>query len=485
MNIWILTIGSSDIQLKTKTNWTKLFRDVRSQLDDRGFTPSDAIEQRFQVPARVLGVVYSQQQAEQHFDDLFFPLIDNFLSEIKDQPIDKIILVLGDQSIFQPAERSSQNHAYWQDTCTLQPLLEKYLKQKLEKSPPELQFQPSFLRPTSIAEGLDDWNAVLKLVQSEFSSLEFPDDATIYVSHQAGTPAISSAVQFTSLSRFGQQVKFLVSNERNSKLTRVLDSSEYLKGIRKQEAKTLLERHNYSGVKELLAPYLIPEVEILLKAAVQWNCAEFKKFADELRNCSNQNLKEAAQERTKEENWWWSAYESAYLAVVRLKQKNTVEAMFHSFRAVEGVIGYWSKQEYPDDIKDRKGKPVAILRSSSKLPQYLIEKLQGCKDYEMALYGESLFQLLRESKPELQENEDTKAIWKSAKSKRNDQFHQLLGLDEKGVFQAWGMNSQSSWEIRLRNCLNLIANQEHFTSIEKASLMAKVHEELKKAIAHL
>jgi len=47
MNIWILTIGSSDVQLKIKANWTRLFRAVRSQLDDRGFTPVDGIEGRF------------------------------------------------------------------------------------------------------------------------------------------------------------------------------------------------------------------------------------------------------------------------------------------------------------------------------------------------------------------------------------------------------------------------------------------------------
>jgi hypothetical protein len=194
-------------------------------------------------------------------------------------------------------------------------------------------------------------------------------------------------------------------------------------------------------------------------------------------------LKQEAQERTKEENWWWSAYESAYLAIVCLEQKNTVEAMFHSFRAVEGVIGYWSKQEYPGDIEHRKGKPVAILCSPSNLPQYLIEQLKESKNNEMALYGEGLFKLLRESKPEFKEDNDMKVIWNSAKSKRNDQFHQLLGLDEKEVFQAWGMNSQRSWETRLLNCLKLITNQSHFTSIKKASLMAKVHKELVNAIA--
>jgi hypothetical protein len=72
------------------------------------------------------------------------------------------------------------------------------------------------------------------LVQQAFSSIEIDKNTTVYVSHQAGTPAISSAVQFVSLARFGKQVKFLVSNEYNPSLTKVIDASQYLKGIQVQ-----------------------------------------------------------------------------------------------------------------------------------------------------------------------------------------------------------------------------------------------------------
>lgn len=183
MNIWILTLGSSDVQLKAKDNWRKLFGTGRSQLQpDRGFSPpNEPINDRFPIPARVMGVVYTQSQAEQYFDDLTFPLIDNFVNEINNRSIviDKIILVLSDQSIFGIAQRSSQQHPYWQDTCTLQPILEKYLMQNLQRSSPNLQFQTLCLKPTSTAEGLDDWNAVLKLVQDQFLLLNFSDSATI------------------------------------------------------------------------------------------------------------------------------------------------------------------------------------------------------------------------------------------------------------------------------------------------------------------
>lgn len=499
MNIWILTIGSSDVQLKTKDNWKRLFGTGRSQLQpERGFSPpNDPIDGRFPVPARVLGVVYSQPQAEQYFDDLVFPLIDNFLSRIKDQPIDKIILVLGDQSIFQPAERRSQNHAYWQDTCTLQPLLEKYLQQKLEESSPDLQFQTLLLRPTSTAEGLDDWNAVLKLVQNEFSSLEFPDNATIYVSHQAGTPAISSAIQFTSLSRFGQRVKFLVSNERDANLTRVLDSSEYLKGIRQREALTLLDRHDYSGVEALVRDYLKEneDTKILLNAAIQWNFAKFDEFANEIQKLSSPEFQALVGEvKERSRRWWWQAYEAAYLGVVRLKQGNTVEAMFHSFRAVEGLLRQWVDECHAEEIK------------RTKHPKCEENKRW---DRNLNTYGEDLYWFLTLKKPvdqtkDIKQNKtlDIFVFGSQIFKRRNDLFHQLKGLQGKDeVFEnwrspnesRWGEQAEKKWQSRVLNCLNFISCQDfQFIDFDQeqmadnaASLIVKIHQKLKQSIAHI
>ncbi len=493
MNIWILTIGSSDIQLKTKANWGKRFGDVRSELDDRGFTPSNGNEGRFQVPARVMGVVYSQPKAEQNFDDLVFPLIDNFLSKIKDQPIDKVILVLGDQSIFQPAERSSQNHAYWQDTCTLQPLLEKYLKQELEKNSPNLQFQPLFLKIKSTTEGLDDWNAVLKLVQDEFSSLDFPDNATIYVSHQAGTPAISSAVQFASLSQFGNQVEFLVSNERDAKLTKILSSSAYLKGIRKKEAEALLKSHNYSGVKNLLDSYLNnekhQETKILLEAAIQWNFAKFDEFAHELQKLSDQDLAQVVKERS--QHYWWTAYEAAYLAFVRLDQKNAVEAFFHSFRAVEGLISKWAEICFPDHVDPNNDSPKLKISILDVFPDYLGKKDQAKQreDFEerktLVLSGFPLYALLRADRPNWKtECRDFSIFTDKIAPKRNKLFHRLKGLQTDEVFKEWEVSSYTEWANRILKYLNFVA-QQSFSTLEDASLMAIVHKKLEKAIVSL
>lgn len=462
MNIWILTIGSSDVQLKPKNNWKNLFGTGRNQLKpDRGFSPAkDPVYDRLRVPARVLGVIYSQSQAEQHFHDLVFPLIDNFLSKIQDKLISKIILILSDQSVFSLAERSPQHHVYWQDTCTLQPILEKYLKNELKDYSPNLHIQPLFLRPISSTKGLDDWDSVLKLVQHEFSQLKLPDDVTIYVSHQASTPAISSAVQFTSLAKFGERVKFLVSNERDAALTRFLPSSAYLRGIRQQEAKALLKSYDYSGMQKLISPYLDvehKETQILLEAAIQWNYAKFEEFADKLQKSSDQKLVQEAKERS--QHWWWTAYEAAWLGVVRLKQENTVEAMFHSFRALEGLAIRYALNK-------------GLNRHGKKVFRYL--KSQKQKQWKEHSFINKLVNL---------EEETDLSAEVDILGRRNTLFHQLSGFTKDNLFDAWNTNEED-WQEVVVECLNFISDQS-FASLEDASLMAKVHQELKESIDQL
>ncbi|MFP4413263.1 hypothetical protein [Coleofasciculus sp.] len=476
MNIWIITIGNSDVQLWTKDHWTNLQRTVRGQLDDRGFTPTEGTDDRFLVPGRVMGTVYSQSQAQDYWDDLAFPLLDNFVGLLREEniEIDQIILILTDQeTLFSRSQRRSTQSAYWQDTCTLEPIVATYLKHQL----PQAQLKRLLLQPQSPTEGLDDWDSVLKLIQSELAQLDFPDAATIYVSHQASTPAISSAVQFETLLRFGHRVQFLVTSERDKELTKILKGSTYLRGIRQQEAKTLLERYDYSGVKALLAPYLKTEVGILLDAAIQWNSAKFDDFAKKVLEYPDNQLRQAVQERTTADNWWWTGYEAAYLGVVRLEQGNTVEAFFHSFRAVEGLIRLFADAKYKDKIEFNKhGAPY--IKFSNK----------NCFN----LYGRKLYEFLeyhycKSSQPI--DPEKDKDIWQFGEvtfDKRNQYFHQLFGLSEQDVFDAWDTDNRMDWEARVLGCLNFIAEPDSpFTALDTASLMYLIQGKLEEAIAQI
>jgi hypothetical protein len=479
MKVWIITTGSSDVQLKTNEHWTILFNKVRGQLGGRTFTLSGD-KSPITVPARVVGTVYGQPDASCYFEDLLFPLLDNFLTKISGEELDEIVLVLTDQhNVFSASERGNSS-PFWQDTCMLLPILKKYLNITF----PNSKVTPILLRPDLPTEGLDDWDYVFQKVQSEFSKLSFSEDSTIYVSHQAGTPAISSAVQFASLARFGTRVRFLVSSARDANLTRKLDSSSYLKGLQVQEAKALLQRFDYAGVMALIEPYLDFKTKILLEAAIQWNLADFNAFQGLL------------PETNKTTGFWWTGFESAYLACIRYKQKNIVEALFHSFRAAEGMICQWAESEYANHIfYDEKGSPQVKDSIQTILPEYWekIEKsnsrwIQGLKDQNkpicVGLFSNTLYSLFQKARQGAKRNNFMKIIWGGAKDERNQQFHRLLGLQEEDLFMAWKATSEQEWQANLLGCLNFISKQ-NFQSLQETSLMAQVHRDLEREIASL
>lgn len=521
MNFWIITTGSSDVQLMTKDNWSQLHKKVRSQLEtQKQFTPAESEQsdqKRWLVPSRVMGRVYSPALKE-HYSDLDFPLLNSFLNYLKNPEtkvdLSRIIVLLTDQSEgVKSAEKNKPSHPFWQDTCTLQPILEKYLQEQFPdvKVDPERDFlilKPEKNEQTESNQiGLDDWNDVLKQVQAKFKNLEIPEEATVYVSHQAGTPAISSAVQFESLAQFGRRVKFLVSNEYSQE-TRSISRSNYLLSLQLQEAKALLKRHDYAGVKLLVSDSVNSDTNILLDAAIKWNVAKFDEFRDEIQKISNSTLVDLVNDKA--ENWWWTAYESAYLAAIRHRQQNIVEALFHSFRSVEGSVCQWAEEKYKDYIfYDKKGSPQINETIREIFPEYWakIEKkheawLENLKEQNenrkkkgkdpnpvgVGLFSQTLYSLLEAVKPNCKKDPDLKKGLYSAKDERNQQFHRLLGLREEDLFTAWQADDAESWKSILLGCLNFIAQDDlpegkPFSSLEEASVMARLHGELEKAIA--
>ncbi len=491
MNIWLVTTGSSDVQLTSNEDWNGWWQAIKQSVYRIRFNPSRAIDddgEPYRLPARVLGIAYDQlpDRVKPH---LSFPLVQNFTQELKSKAIeiDQIIVLMSDQeNIFPESERETMRCPYWQDTCRLYPVLTDYFRTQF----PDAIATPLILKPSE--RGLDDWDAVLELVQHEVESLHFETEPqTVYVSHQAGTPAISSAVQFSSLARFGDRVKFLVSSEQATQLSKILPSSSYLKGIRKQEAKKLLERHDYSGVEALLKDY--PKnnnTTVLLEAAIQWNFAKFDEFAEELQKLSDREFACEVQERSRQ--WWWKAYEAAYLALVRLDQKNGVEAFFHSFRAVEGLISKWAEVHFSEHIDPNNDSPklkVSILEDPVLnyfgKSKYTDRKEELRKDGFVILSGFPLYALLRDAKPNWKKDckELTDFIEKIAPT-RNKVFHRLRGLEIDDVFKSWLVDDATMLEEKILKYLNFVSSQS-FSSLTETSLMKKVHEKLESAIAQL
>lgn len=221
-----------------------------------------------------------------------------------------------------------------------------------------------------------------------------------------------------------------------------------------------------------------------MDAAIQWNFAKFEDFAGAMIEAATKHSKDnewwktidnVVKARSKE--WWWTAYESAYLAVVRLKQGNTVEAMFHSFRAVEGLLRKWADETHPPK-EGQNPKQIQILCDG---------RIKTFNRYGKAPYNclDKHYHNKHNRNIDFIQNED---IWKFGNvtfDKRNNLFHQLLGMQEVQVFEDWDTHpqNQEAWEARVLGCLNFISGESFTPPLEEASLMFKVHQELEKAIA--
>lgn len=250
MTTWILNVGNSDIQLKTNENWDDLLLDIYDQLYDCAFVPTKVEnENLWTVPARVVGLAYTQN-LDDYYQYLYFPLLDSFTELLIQQNIipDQIIFLLSDQSnLFDEGDRYSLKSPYWKDTCTVEPIINKYLQNKFPKS----NIKPLILTPTLNTKGLDSWDSTLDLVNEKLGEISIFDREKIYISHQAGTPALSSALQFMSLAKFGDKVQFLVSSESQQNYCEIIDSSRYLRGLKIQQAKSLVTNSPGGALKLL------------------------------------------------------------------------------------------------------------------------------------------------------------------------------------------------------------------------------------------
>jgi hypothetical protein len=270
MSIWIVTTGNSDVILKHRKNWGDLHHEASAKLECSDFANADPIdplnqEAGYTVPARVLGTVYENRQ-EYYNSDLKFPLLDTYQKYFiaNNITIDEIIVLLTDQSqIFSTEEqRIHPRSPYWKDTCTLKPLLKWYFQQSAFNCIPKFEY---FI-PDQNAAGVDNWDATLLLVEAKLTELNIDANEEVYVSHQAGTPAASSALQFVSIGKF-KKVKFLVANEyfdaedfNIKSQSQIVDSSRYQRSLQIQKAKQLIIKGLPAAAKELLTGIVDNEV---------------------------------------------------------------------------------------------------------------------------------------------------------------------------------------------------------------------------------
>ncbi|WP_434687044.1 hypothetical protein [Pseudanabaena minima] len=506
--VWIVTTGNSDVVMSSKNDWEDLRREKRlgQVYDQFEVSPlpknNNNEETLFALPARALGTFYEDAlDDDEYWETLRFPLLKGFVAKLNDelkQPTQIIILLTDQKNIFDERKVSSSS-PFWQDTCKLEPIFRKYFSEQKDIQSSKLEFV--YLTPEK--NGLDDWNATLTLVQEKFTGLGIDKNDDVIVSHQAGTPAISSAVQFASLSNFGDRVSFLTSNERTG-VTSLNLSSSYFEAMQIEQAKKFLDNYDYVSVLSVLKgklerlkadnPDQADKIIKLLEVAKLWNLSKFDEFKEAMKNLPIPSLRDVATGRF-EESWaWWIAYEEAYLGIIRRNQGNIVEAFFHSFRAFEGIFAAWgnhffngNENEYVDLSKDIPYLKADVLNdpqsylSGSDLKK-LRDKIQ--KDGGIDLELSTLCKIFKEKRKNYKQKcKDIITFWDNDKEKRilarrNFIFHQVQGITEEQLLSFWLVDSVGKWQDKIRQFLNFIADEKEFKTWNDASLMARVHKEL-------
>ncbi|MFB2646419.1 type III-B CRISPR-associated protein Cas10/Cmr2 [Raphidiopsis sp. BLCC-F218] len=107
----------------------------------------------------------------------------------------------------------------------------------------------------------------------------------------------------------------------------------------------------------------------------------------------------------------------------------------------------------------------------------------GWEDQEIrGFYEQNIPDLIDSVLPNWELSPDITIFRDHTSKRRNYLFHNLRGLKEQQeVFEIWKAKDYTQWQNKIIGCLNFITKQE-FNSLEKASLMSSVHEELKKYI---
>jgi len=308
------------------------------------------------------------------------------------------------------------------------------------------------------------------------------DFSSILMCLKGGVNQSSEAARITALaSEFAEKVRFY-DFRPDQKKNRAGIPSPYLSPVRginylwdrrQKEALELLRCYDYQAVDRLLSRYYkIPEastqldVKKNLDAAIAWNQGRFKDFVSQFSPAFD--LKS---------NWWWKAYEAAYLGIIRFEQGNTIEAMFHTFRAVEGLMTDWAIVKYRKHVfsheRDfRVEKDRLFLRNSIRQELDGFDPFEGRKS--LPLYGRTLDDLFKATNSDYRHSSDISQFFDHVKEWRNQIFHRLIGLSKPDVFKAWGTENKGDWCNRVLGCLNFISSQSS-ASLQEASMMPKNH----------
>ncbi|MCA2659089.1 MAG: hypothetical protein IM496_11425 [Microcystis sp. M049S2] len=438
MTTWIITTGNSDIQLNTDANWTRgerLFEKAKNnkplcncQGEGKDFAnlKRENDTKCFPVAARVLGLVY--QGDKDCYSDLVFPLLDVLIQAFQDKKSpDRVYIILTDQEeLFKTSDIKNSSCPFWQDTCTLEPLFEWYFQTKLKLKPDFITLQPSVNN-----RGLDHWDQVLTLVTEELTKIQ--QDDVFYISHQASTPAISSAVQFVSIGYFSN-VNFLIVNryyQENQIITspEIIPSSSYWKQLQIQKAKKLIT----DG---------FPGSALALLKEVEYNNSEEIKELESYIDLFNMKTIDTGDEFDPTQAIK-RVRKTLDLIEYFLKQENYLQAIILLSAAQEtflkASISLYLQKHIPGGFKEWNEKGLSLNLKETKI-QEVIKQLQSSnqRNYKFQSPHE-LFPLLKEFTKIGDDNDWQLLIWSSTRDRdhefdrRNQLMHNLRGVKKEEV----------------------------------------------------
>ena len=335
------------------------------------------------------------------------------------------------------------------------------------------------LNPSSFEQMFTWWQKIWEQIETQTPVFQM-----LIMAPKGGVGSSTEAARVSALSRFEQRVRFCDFTEDSaqnllgypSPYTVPTKGLNYLWDRKRKESIELLDRYDYEAVKRLLKSYLpepqFAEVRSALDAAIYWNQGNFVEFAKA----------PGAKAKGRSSQWWWIGYEVAYLAMIRLNQSHTAEAMFHSFRSVEGLMKEFLLHKYSHHvIGNYKSKKLKI--SICREPEFA-----GCEYLfnghpSSLFFGKQLVKLFKLARPDFRQNDDIQAYSTIVMDNRNVLFHGLEGLDRKEVFENWGCENREGWESRVLGCLNFMTGEE-FDQLQQASLMSVVHQVIAEGIAN-
>lgn len=482
--ILIATIGTRELMFRVNDGtWYNAGND--RQVDD-------IISEQNQV-TESLGLDWEEYKSYRKLTKYLFENLEEYQDRIKPviwgklfhdlkEDLEKVYLLCTDQ----PETVSFRT----KDTIYAGQIIAKFLK-NIGLSVEIITFGKDGINPSDFEQMFQWW-------QSVWDRRIIVGDRDLVLCLKGGVGQTAEAGRTSALGSFGERVEFYDSRE-NPQLNQQGIPSEYIGPALgtnylwnrvQKEALELLKNYNYLAVQSLLKSYFERDTKgwgstpTLLKGAIAWNQGQFDTFFKYTKSDLDSS------QRQQEKNYWWQAYEQAYIAIIRLNQDNTTEAMLHGFRTIEGLIYEWMKATFQEHINYVTSQEteypllkVSIVQFYPSL-KYLFDKFDKENRGTVRISGEVQAALVLAHIPQSYQNPDFTA-WNSkpARDTRNRLSHRLGGIDRQELFLAWGedINNLESWQKRLLRCINLITGKS-FTSFQQASLFPIVHHQLQQKI---